>query len=70
MDISERVARMRLVYHSNMVSVVNVLNQLDIIPDDKAEEKNKNHVMTILTDIMPRLGYDVDKVFEQKESES
>lgn len=70
MDITERVARMRFVYHSNMVSVVNVLNQLNIIPDNKAEEMNKNHTMTIITDILPRLGYDVEKIFEKKESES
>lgn len=70
MDITERVARMRFVYHSNMVNVVNVLNQLNIIPDNKAEEMNKNHTMTIITDILPRLGYDVEKIFEKKESES
>ena len=70
MDITERVARMRFVYHSNMVSVVNVLNQLNIIPDDKAEELNKHHAMTIFTDILPRLGCDVEKIFGKKESES
>lgn len=68
MDMPKIVAKMRFVYHSNMLDVVNVLNQLHIISDDKAEMKNKNHFMTIVTDILPRLGYDVESLLKEEES--
>ena len=68
MDMSTRIAKIRLNYHANMVSMNNVLNQLNIISDERAEERNKNHVIIILTDIYPRLGKDVGKIFENFES--
>lgn len=61
MNLPKIVAKMRLRYHANMIDVVNVGNQLGIISDEKAEEMNKNHAMTIFTDILPRLGIDVFK---------
>lgn len=67
MDITKRVATMRLNFHANTVSLNNVLNQFHIISNETAEKRNKNHVMTILTDIMPRLGKDVDGFFKNKE---
>lgn len=69
MDMSTRIAKIRLNYHANMVSMNNVLNQLNIISDERAEERNKNHVIIIiLTDIYPRLGKDAGKIFENFES--
>ena len=61
MNLPKIVAKMRLHYHANLIDVVNVGNQLGIISDEKAEEMNKHHVMTIFTDIFPRLGIDVFK---------
>lgn len=45
MDITKKVAAMRFVYHTNMLDVCNVLNQVGILKDDKAEEVMKNHCM-------------------------
>jgi hypothetical protein len=47
-----------------MTSVVNVLNQLGILSDEKAEEKNKHHIMTIVNDISPRLNAKAIKELE------
>ena len=65
MDIADIVTKAREVYHTNMVSVVNAANQLKIIKDEKAEELNKNHVMTLITDVYPRLygKESVEKLF-------
>lgn len=49
------IAALRFKWHANMVDVVNAANQLHLISDDKAEELNKKHVMTIFTDIIPRI---------------
>ena len=54
-DIANVVSRIRLHYHANMLSVVNAANQLHILSDEKAEEINKRHCMTIFADIIPRL---------------
>ena len=35
-------------------------------PDEKAEERNKKHVMTIVNDILPRMGYDVEEYFKKR----
>ena len=55
-NIPEKVAKMRFYYHANLIDLNNVLNQLGIRSDEKAEEVAKKHVMTIFTDICPRLG--------------
>lgn len=67
MSISKVVAKAREVYHTNMVDVVNAANQLHIINDEKAEELNKHHVMTLVEDVLPRVyGQEaVDKLFEE-----
>lgn len=54
-DLSERIAILRFKWHANMVDVVNVANQLHFISDLKAEQLNKKHVMTIATDVIPRI---------------
>lgn len=66
MSISMLVAKAREVYHTNMVDVVNAANQLGLIKDEKAEELNKNHVMTLVNDVFPRIyGQEaVDKAFK------
>lgn len=67
MGISEKVARMRLYYHANVVEVNNVLNQLNIISDEKAEEIAEKHVMLIVNDILPRIFGQkaVDELFKK-----
>lgn len=67
MDITKKVAKARYIYHTNMLDVCNVLNQIGILKDDKAEEKMKNHCMESL-DCLRRMGYDVDSIFKEKES--
>ena len=55
MGAAEALARVRLHYHANLLEVNNVLNQLGIRNDDKAEEVAKHHVMTIINDCLPRI---------------
>ena len=64
MNIATRVAIWRFKYHANMTSVINALNQLGILSDEKAEVKNKHHVMTIVKDILPRLDAKAIKELE------
>lgn len=55
MGLAEKVAKMRMSYHLNAIEVNNVLNQLHIRGDEKAEQIAKDHVMTLFNDIFPRL---------------
>lgn len=55
MDIAIMVAKARAFYHTNMTSVVNAANQLKLIKDEKADELNKRHVMTLINDVWPRI---------------
>lgn len=59
MDIAKKVAEIRFKYHANMTSVVNVLNQLKIMSDDKANEANKKHAFECI-DCLRRLGFKVE----------
>ena len=47
-DITKKVAKARLLYHSNMLDVCNVLNQLGILKDVKTEEVMKFHTMNCM----------------------
>ena len=58
MDITKTVAKMRFKYHTNMLDVCNVLNQLGILKDEKAENVMKHHCMQSF-DCLERLGYDL-----------
>lgn len=58
MDITKVVAKLRFNYHSNMLNVNNVLNQLGLRKDDVAEAIGKKHCMQCF-DCLERLGYDV-----------
>lgn len=68
-DITKKVAKLRFIYHTNMLDVCNVANQLGLLSNEKAEEKMKNHTMQTF-DCLERLGYDLSKVFgEEAEKE-
>ena len=69
MDITKKVAKMRFIYHTNMLDVCNIMNQLGILKDDKAELVMKNHVMQSL-DCLQRLGYDVKGSLEKLEKKT
>lgn len=55
MSIVKKVAKMRLMFHANMLDVFNVVNQLGILNDDKAEEIMKHHTMECF-DAMEHMG--------------
>ena len=55
-DICTLVARLRFEHHGNMFNVNNVLNQLGLRSDERAEKIGKRHTMIIVNDIFPRLG--------------
>ena len=57
MSIVKKVAKMRLMFHANMLDVCNVLNQLGILNDDKAENVMKHHTMECF-DAMEHMGLD------------
>lgn len=55
MSIVKKVAKMRLMFHANMLDVCNVANQLGILKDEKAEEIMKRHTMECF-DAMEHMG--------------
>ena len=57
MSIVKKVAKMRLMFHANMLDVCNVANQLGILNDEKAEEVMKRHAMKCF-DAMEHMGLD------------
>lgn len=65
MDITKKVAALRFKYHANMLDVCNVLNQIGILKDEKAELKMKNHTMQCF-DCLERLGYPIEKFWKRK----
>ena len=67
MDITKKVAKARYFYHLNMLDVSNVLNQLGILSDEKAEKMSKKHAMATF-DCMERMGYNLDMLKSDKES--
>ena len=67
MNIPKLVTVARYGYHLNAIDVNNVLNQLKIRKDDKAEEVAKKHLGTIIGDILPRLGYDTSVFYKNEE---
>lgn len=66
MDIAKRVAKMRLNYHANMLSVNNVLNQLHIRDDEKAERIGAKHALASF-DAMAHMGLPIEKVLNKEE---
>lgn len=69
MDITKKVAALRFKYHANMLDVCNVLNQIGILKDKKAELLMKNHTMQCF-DCLERLGYPVEKMLKYEEKGS
>ena len=69
MGIAETVTKMRYKYHLEAIELNNVLNQLGMRSDTKADECAKRHVVTLLTDIMPRMGYDTSSLFTESGEE-
>ena len=67
MDITKKVAKARFIYHTNMLDVSNVLNQLGILSNDKAERMSKKHAMATF-DCMERMGYNLDMLKSDKDS--
>lgn len=61
-SLPDLVALLRCRYHLNAIDINNVLNQLGLRSNDKAEECAKNHVMTLWNDILPRLGYNTKEI--------
>ena len=57
MNIVKEVAKMRLTFHANMLDICNVLNQLRILKDDKAETVMKRHALECF-DAMEHMGLD------------
>lgn len=70
MNLPKTVANMRYHYHLNMIDVCNALNQLHLMSDEKAENRNKNHVMIIFNDCLPRLGKDMSFLKDDEENET
>ena len=68
MDITKKVAELRLGYHLNMIDFCNVANQLHLLNDEKADRKNKNHLKECL-DCYERLGYNLPKEFKDFKNE-
>lgn len=67
MDLPKTVAKVRFHYHAVMLDLNNALNQLRILSDDKAEKNNERHTMTIVNDILPRLGYQLEDAVNKDE---
>lgn len=66
MDITKKVALARFRYHTNMLDVCNVLNQLGALKDEKAEDKMKHHAMKSI-ECINRLGpEDIEKHIVKK----
>lgn len=67
MDITKKVAKLRFVYHTNMLDICNVLNQFGILTDEKAEAVMKDHCMKSF-DCMERMDFDVKGYFEKHQT--
>ncbi len=69
MSIVTKVAKMRLMFHANMLDVCNIANQLGILKDEKAEEVMKRHTMKCF-DAMEHMGLDPYGKLKKTEKES
>ncbi len=67
MGIVEKIGKMRLIFHANMLDICNIANQLGILKDDKAEEIMKNHCLKCF-DAMEHMGLDPWKKVEKERS--
>ena len=69
MGLPDIVAKLRFEYHGDMLDLNNVLNQLHLRSDEKAEKIAKKHVMIIFNDIFSRLGIDTSKLMKGEKEE-
>lgn len=70
MSLPNKVAKIRFIYHTNMLDVCNVLNQVGILKDEKAEEVMKNHGMNAI-DCVARLNdMTIDELLNTEKKES
>lgn len=69
MSIATKVAKMRLIFHANMLDVCNIANQLGILKDEKAEEVMKRHTIKCF-DAMEHMGLDPYGKLKKTEKES
>lgn len=69
MSIVKKVAKMRLMYHANMLDICNVANQLGILKNEKAEAVMKGHTMKCF-DAMEHMGLDPYRKMQKSEKES
>lgn len=65
MDITKKVAKIRFLYHANMLSVNNILNQLKIRNNEKAEAVGEYHTMECF-DCLERLGFNWRNIGNKK----
>lgn len=68
MDITKKVAKLRFGYHANMLDVCNVLNQVGILKDDKAEEVMKDHTMKCMDCLARMHNTTVEELVKEKKS--
>lgn len=62
MDIVRTIAKLRLGYHLNMIDFCNAANQIHLLSNEKADQRNKNHLKECI-DCYERLGYTMPKEF-------
>ncbi len=66
MNIVKATANCRFFYHTNMLDICNVLNQLGILKDDRAEEVMKRHTMKSLDCVRITKGYNsIEEMLEK-----
>lgn len=69
MSIVTKVAKMRLMFHANMLDLCNVANQLGILKNEKAEKIMKGHTMKCF-DAMEHMGLDPYGKLKKSKKES
>ena len=67
MSLSTLVTKLRFMYHCEVIEVNNVLNQLHLRSDEKADMVAKNSLMTLVNDVFPRMGLDTSCFFKDEE---
>ena len=68
-SLEKAVAKVRFHYHANRIDINNTLNQLHLMSDERNEESNRKHCMILMTDVFPRLGLDISKLFNEKDNQ-
>ena len=69
MDLPKIVAKLRMNYYCTMMDFNNVANQLHLLSDENADQRNKKCLKETI-DCMERLGYQLPKEFIDFKNES